>query len=66
MGYRSKDYILIKKLKYAVLDKKTNILSILPTQKSVTEMVKVSRSTIYRGLPYENSEYAVYSIKMKH
>ena len=66
MGYKSKDYILKNKLKYGVIDKKTNKMVILPTQKSVTELVKVSRSTIYRGLPYENDDYVVYPVEMKH
>ena len=66
MGYRSKDYILKKKIKYGVVDKSSGELSILSTQKSVAELLKVSRMTIYRGLPYENSEYVVYSIKMLH
>lgn len=58
--------LLLDKVKYAVLDKKTQEISLHITQKSVADLLKVSRKTIYRGLPYENMEYVVYRAKMSH
>lgn len=66
MGSIKKDYILKRKLKYGVLDKSSNKITLHFTQKSVAELLKVSRMTIYRGLPYETSQYVVYSIEMLH
>ena len=66
MTVRERDYVLKRKLKYGVLDKASGELSLHFTQKSVADLLKVSRMTIYRGLPYENSQYVVYRIKMLH
>lgn len=54
--------ILKSKLKYAVLNKETQKISIFHLQKDVANLFNVSRKTIYRGLPYENSKYVVYLI----
>jgi hypothetical protein len=54
--------ILKSKLKYAVLNKETQKISIFHLQKDVADLFNVSRKTIYRGLPYENSKYVVYLI----
>jgi hypothetical protein len=54
--------ILKSRLKYAVLDKETKKISIYHLQKDVANLFKVSRKTIYRGLPYENDRYIVYNI----
>lgn len=66
MSTRKKDYILKRRLKYGVLDKDSSELTIHLTKKSVADLLKVSRMTIYRGIPYENSQYVVYNIKMLH
>jgi DNA-binding GntR family transcriptional regulator len=62
MGHKSKEFILKSKLKYAILDKETNKVTILYTQKAVTTLFNVSRRTIYRGLPIQNDRYIVYNI----
>lgn len=58
MGHK----ILKNKLKYAILNKETQEISIYHLQKDVSELFSVSRKTIYRGLPYENDKYIVYKV----
>lgn len=62
MGHKKKDLILKRMLKYAVLNKTTEEITIYYYQKDVAELFKVSRKTIYRSLPYENEQYKVYLI----
>jgi hypothetical protein len=59
MGHK----ILKSKLKYAVLNKETQKISVYHLQKDVANLFNVSRKTIYRCLPYENSKYIVYLIE---
>lgn len=59
MGHK----ILKSKLKYAVLSKETNKISIYHLQKDIADLFNVSRKTIYRSLPYENDKYIVYLIQ---
>lgn len=62
MGHKTKDLILKSKLKYAVLNKETKIVTIYHYQKDVANLFNVSRRTIYRRLPFENDKYIVYFI----
>ena len=62
MGHKTADKILKSRLKYAVLNKETQIITIFYTQIEVADLFGVSRRTIYRGLPYENDKYIAYSI----
>jgi len=54
------------KLKYAVLNKENNTISIYHLQKDLVNIFNVSRKTILRHLSknkmYENSKYIVYFI----
>ena len=54
--------ILKYKLKYAVLDKEKQTISIYYLQKDVAKLFNVSRKTIYRSLPYENDTFIVFKV----
>ena len=62
MGHKTKDLIPKKRIKYAVLNKQTQKVSIFTFQKDVADLFDVSRKTIYRNLPYENDKYIVYLV----
>ena len=59
MGHK----ILKSKLKYAVLNKETNKISIYHLQKDVANLFNVSRKTIFRNETYQNDKYIVYLIE---
>lgn len=59
MGHK----ILKSKLKYAVLNKETNKISIYYLQKDVANLFNVSRKTIFRNETYQNDKYVVYLIE---
>lgn len=62
MGHK----ILKSKLKYAVLNKENNTISIYHLQKDVANLFNVSRKTILRNInkhkTYENDKYTLYLI----
>jgi DNA-binding GntR family transcriptional regulator len=62
MGHKTVDYTLKKRIKYAVLNKETQEISIFAFQKDIADLFNVSRKTIYRNLPYENDKYIVYNV----
>ena len=62
MGHKTVDYMLKKRIKYAVLNKETQKVSIFTFQKDVADLFNVSRKTIYRELPYQNDKYIVYIV----
>ena len=59
MGHK----VLKSKLKYAVLNKETNKISIYYLQKDVANLFNVSRKTIFRNETYQNDKYIVYLIE---
>jgi hypothetical protein len=58
MGHK----ILKSKLKYAVLNKETQRISIYHLQKDIASLFNVSRKTIFRNETYENDKYIMYLI----
>lgn len=48
-------------IKYVVVDKTNNSVTILRFKKQVADLIGVSVKTIYRNQTYENSRYIVYS-----
>ena len=62
MGHKTRDLILKSKLKYAVLDKETQKITIYYLQKDIADLLGVSRKTIWRGEKLENDKYKVYLI----
>lgn len=62
MGHK----ILKSKLKYAVLNKETKVISIYHLQKDIASLFNVSRKTILRNIKdhkmYENDKYIVYLV----
>ena len=62
MGHK----ILKSRLKYAVLNKENNTISIYHLQKDVANLFNVSRKTILRNInkhkTYENDKYTLYLI----
>jgi len=59
MGHK----ILKSRLKYAILNKETQKISIYQLQKDVADLFNVSRKTIFRNKTYENDKYIVYLIE---
>lgn len=62
MGHK----ILKSKLKYAVLNKEKQTISIYHLQKDIADLFNVSRKTILRNITksktYENDKYIVYLV----
>lgn len=52
----------IKVLKYAVLDKETNKISIYRFKTAVADIINVSIRTLDRQIPYENQRYKVFMV----
>jgi DNA-directed RNA polymerase specialized sigma subunit len=62
MGHKTMELILKSKLKYAVLNKETQLITLYYLQKDISDLLGVSRRTIYRGDNLENSKYKVYLV----
>lgn len=62
MRHRETTKVLKRALKYAVLNKETNQITIYRFKTQVSEVVNVSTRTLDRSLPYENSLFIVYKV----
>lgn len=63
MGHKANNKVLKSKLKYAILNKETQKISIYHLQKEVADLFNVSRKTIFRNKTYENDKYTMYLIE---
>lgn len=57
----NKKYTL-KQLKYAVLNKETNKLTIFRYKNKVADYINVSTRTLDRSMPYENRQFLVVKV----
>ena len=62
MRHKDTTKVLKRGLKYAVLDKNTNKITIYRFKSVVATLLNVSTRTLDRGIPYENAFYKVYLI----
>jgi len=62
MRHKETTKILKRALKYAVLNKETNKITIYRFKTQVSEAISTSTRTLDRGLPYENNKFIVYLI----
>lgn len=62
MRHKSTKKILVRALKYIVIDKETNKTTIYRFKTQVSDSINVSTRTLDRGLPYENSKFIVYLV----
>ena len=62
MRHKNTTKVLKRGLKYAVLDKNTNKITIYRFKSVVATLLNVSTRTLDRGIPYENASYKVYLI----
>ena len=62
MRHKNTNKVLIRALKYAVLNKETNKITIYRFKTQVADAINVSTRTLDRGLPYENDKFIVYLI----
>lgn len=62
MRHKFKTKVEKRALKYAVLDKNTNTISIYRFKTAVSDLIGVSTRTLDRTIPYENEKYCVYLV----
>jgi hypothetical protein len=62
MRHKDTTKVLKKALKYAVLTKETNKLTIYRFKTQVSEAINVSTRTLDRTIPYENEHFIVYLV----
>jgi hypothetical protein len=62
MRHKNTTKVLKRALKYAVLDKKTNKITIYRFKTQVANLLNVSTRTLDRTIPYKNDDYEVYLI----
>ena len=62
MRHKETTKVLKRALKYAVLNKETNKMTIYRFKTQVSEVINTSTRTLDRGLPYENNQFIVYLI----
>lgn len=62
MRQKEKTKISIKALKYIVIDKQTNKVTIYRYKTHIANAINISVKTLDRGLPYENKAYSVYLV----
>lgn len=62
MRHKIKTKVEKSNLKFAVLDKKTNKITIYRFKTKVADLTGVSTRTLDRTIPYENDNFAVYLI----
>ncbi len=62
MRHKDNTKVLKRALKYAVLNKNTNKITIYRYKKQVADLLNVSVRTLDRQIPYENKDYNVYLI----
>lgn len=62
MRHKTPTKVKIKHLKYAVLNKNTNNVTIYHFKKSVADTIGVSVRTLDRNMPYKNDAFEVYLI----
>lgn len=62
MRHKETTKVLKRALKYIVIHKPTNKVTIFRFKTQVANHINVSTRTLLRGLPYESIEYKVYLI----
>lgn len=62
MRHKDTTKVLKRGLKYAVLNKKTNKVSIYRFKTQVADLLNISTRTLDRTIPYKNDDYEVYLI----
>jgi len=62
MRHKIKTKVEKSRLKYAILNKKTNEITIYRFKTKVADLIGVSTRTLDRTIPYENDNYCVYLV----
>lgn len=62
MRHKDTTKVLKRGLKYAVLDKKTNQITIYRFKTVVADLLNISTRTLDRTIPYKNDYYEVYLV----
>lgn len=62
MRHKDTTKVLKRGLKYAVLNKETNKITIYRFKTQVADLLNVSTRTLDRQIPYENDKHKVYLI----
>jgi hypothetical protein len=62
MRHKETTKVLKRALKYIVIHKPTNKVTIFRFKTQVSDLINVSTRTLDRGLPYESIEYIVYKV----
>lgn len=62
MRHKDTTKVLKRGLKYAVLNKETNKITIYRFKIQVADLLNISTRTLDRKIPYENDKYKVYLI----
>jgi hypothetical protein len=62
MRHKDNTKVLKRALKYAVLDKKTNKITLYRFKTTVAELLNISTRTLDRYIPYETNDYNVYLV----
>lgn len=62
MRHKDTTKVLKRGLKYAVLNKETNKITLYRFKTQVADLLNVSTRTLDRSIPYKNDKYEVYLI----
>lgn len=62
MRHKHTTKVLIRALKYIVINKETNKTYIYRFKTQVADLINVSTRTLDRGLPYQNNKFIVYLV----
>lgn len=63
MRHKDSKKILKRALKYAVLNKETQKITLLRYKTQVSALIGVSTRTLDRKIPYENSSFGVFEVE---
>lgn len=62
MRHKDNSKVLKRALKYAVLNKETNKITIYRFKTQVADILNVSTRTLDRQIPYKNNNFIVYEV----
>lgn len=63
MRHKDSKKVLKRALKYAVLNKETQKITLLRYKTQVSNLIEVSTRTLDRKIPYENNSFGVFEVE---
>lgn len=63
MRHKDSKKVLKRALKYAVLNKETQKITLLRYKTQVSNLIGVSTRTLDRKIPYENNSFGLYEVE---